>query len=505
MQDNKNPLTHWLSQLVHLEEIKSESEGDKSSGHQQTGSAKEPEHASLWSLRHYYKKYLRAGGAAIFIIVTGWLLSSIYLTKIDLGQSTLAASMSDTELKAQIQKQAAGYRLTIEKPDHKQVKYQLSDLGLKVNKDKTIRQIRTDQHRLGQRLQWWRPIKSQLVFDKNRAELDSFIIREVNVTVQPPQDAVLTIQNGEINIADAVAGKQYGLIRPRSELTEAAGKMQTSPVKLRTLTVIPALTAKVLEPYKATLEKAINQPISFQLGERLIRPSPDDIAAWLEISPDEKSKKVDINVNSGKVLAYINTAAARDIHPPKAQIEVRQSDGGPNRILVPGLNGVDVTNKEVTASTVAKRLLNGEGLDLPLTISNKNFNTITTDSYEKWIEVDLTNKRMYAYERDNLIKTELVSAGAPATPTVTGQFAIYAKYTQQDMRGSNVDGSRYFQPNVKWINYFYRDYAIHGNYWRPVSYFGNINSSHGCVSLVESEAQWMYDWAPIGTPVIVHT
>ena len=59
-------------------------------------------------------------------------------------------------------------------------------------------------------------------------------------------------------------------------------------------------------------------------------------------------------------------------------------------------------------------------------------------------------------------------------------------------------------PDVKWINYFYRDYAIHGNYWRPLSYFGNINSSHGCVGLEDTEAEWIYSWAPIGTPVIVH-
>ena len=57
------------------------------------------------------------------------------------------------------------------------------------------------------------------------------------------------------------------------------------------------------------------------------------------------------------------------------------------------------------------------------------------------------------------------------------------------------------------IAYHWRtvDYVIHGNYWRPLSYFGNINSSHGCVSTVPSEAEWMYDWTPIGTPVIVYT
>jgi len=72
------------------------------------------------------------------------------------------------------------------------------------------------------------------------------------------------------------------------------------------------------------------------------------------------------------------------------------------------------------------------------------------------------------------------------------------------MSGPNTDGSRYVQPNVPWVNYFYRDYAIHGNYWRPTSYFGNVNSSHGCVGLLTNDAAWLYAWAPIGTAVVVH-
>ncbi len=111
---------------------------------------------------------------------------------------------------------------------------------------------------------------------------------------------------------------------------------------------------------------------------------------------------------------------------------------------------------------------------------------------------------MYAYEKTNLMRTFLVSAGEPGTPTVLGQYAIKTKVAKQDMRGQNTDGSRYSQTNVQWVNYFHQDYAIHGNHWRPTSYFGNINSSHGCVGIVNSDAEWIYNWAPVGTPVIVY-
>jgi lipoprotein-anchoring transpeptidase ErfK/SrfK len=77
--------------------------------------------------------------------------------------------------------------------------------------------------------------------------------------------------------------------------------------------------------------------------------------------------------------------------------------------------------------------------------------------------------------------------------------------TKKTMTGPNADGTRYVQPNVPWVNFFYKDYAIHGNYWRPNSYFGNINSSHGCVGVTPGEGAWVYNWAPVGTTVVVHT
>jgi lipoprotein-anchoring transpeptidase ErfK/SrfK len=98
-----------------------------------------------------------------------------------------------------------------------------------------------------------------------------------------------------------------------------------------------------------------------------------------------------------------------------------------------------------------------------------------------------------------------VSAGAPETPTPQGHFKIFEKLQVQDMRGYNANGTKYFQPHVRWVGYFSGSNAIHGNYWRPLSWFGNRNSSHGCVSVPDDQAKWVYNWAPVGTPVVVHS
>ncbi|MFO7323148.1 MAG: LysM peptidoglycan-binding domain-containing protein [Chloroflexota bacterium] len=111
------------------------------------------------------------------------------------------------------------------------------------------------------------------------------------------------------------------------------------------------------------------------------------------------------------------------------------------------------------------------------------------------IIVDLSDSRIYAYENGQLVRNVLVSTGLPATPTVTGDFAIQRKYVSQLMTGPG-----YYLPDVPYVLYFYQGYAIHGTYWH--NNFG-VPMSHGCVNLPTPEAEWFFHFADIGTPVRV--
>ena len=115
---------------------------------------------------------------------------------------------------------------------------------------------------------------------------------------------------------------------------------------------------------------------------------------------------------------------------------------------------------------------------------------------ERWIDVDLTNQRLYAYQGTELVNNFLVSTGVWNTPTVTGQFQIYAKYLAADMIGPG-----YYLPNVPYVMYFFKDYGLHGTYWH--NNFGTP-MSHGCVNLRTEDAAWLFDWAGVGTTVFVH-
>jgi lipoprotein-anchoring transpeptidase ErfK/SrfK len=437
------------------------------------------------------------------LAVCGWLAAGVFLTRVSIGSATIPSRDSDAALAETIDRQADAYKLKIVYPDGKLKSFSLTDIGMGVDMAATIKELRKKEQDFSRRLVWWRPTKAMLVVNSNDFERNNFVAKHATVTIQPATSAKLSIKDGEVVITESTTGKHYGIYDPRTTLYNAVATLRSEPLKLDTLSTRPAVTSRQLAPYSAKLKSILHQSVTFTIEERAFQPSDDDIAKWIEIGAPEGSAKIDITVNSGLVEDYINKISGPYVRQSRDQIEFSRDDGT-TAVLVTGLKGVDVVDKKAIATKVAKNLLQNKAVDEILRLDTAGFETVRANAYDKWIEVDLTDKQMYLYEQSAVVKTYPISAGAPATPTVKGKYAIYAKIEQQDMRGLNVDGTSYFQPNVAWVNYFYKDYAIHGNYWRPLSWFGNINSSHGCVSLPNTQAQWVYNWAPKGTPVIVH-
>jgi len=117
-----------------------------------------------------------------------------------------------------------------------------------------------------------------------------------------------------------------------------------------------------------------------------------------------------------------------------------------------------------------------------------------TDKF--WIEVDLSEQMLIAWQGDNSLASFSVSTGTSSYPTVTGSYKVYAKYDKYTMVGPG-----YNLPDVPYSLFFHKGYSIHGTYWH--NNFGTP-MSHGCVNMTISDAAWIYDNASIGTVVFVH-
>lgn len=110
---------------------------------------------------------------------------------------------------------------------------------------------------------------------------------------------------------------------------------------------------------------------------------------------------------------------------------------------------------------------------------------------DKWIEVNLFEQTLSAYEGDILVYATLVASGLPRWPTNPGLFRIYEKVRMDKMSGDEGQPDYYYLQDIPWIMYFDNDQALHTAYWHDG--FGAPHS-HGCVNLAPEDALWLYNW-----------
>jgi lipoprotein-anchoring transpeptidase ErfK/SrfK len=170
---------------------------------------------------------------------------------------------------------------------------------------------------------------------------------------------------------------------------------------------------------------------------------------------------------------------------------------------------------------------------------------------EKWIQVDLSEQVLVLWNGQEAEFATLVSTGKPAlgdpettNATPRGSFRIYAKHISATMDSDEGASERHKQlkpgdpgyvatkgdgaygktvrrghglfklRDVPHIQYFEKNYAIHGAYWHDV--FG-IPRSHGCINLAPADSLRVFLWtdSPVpdgwhgvntekGTTVIIH-
>lgn len=132
------------------------------------------------------------------------------------------------------------------------------------------------------------------------------------------------------------------------------------------------------------------------------------------------------------------------------------------------------------------------------------WDNVYSTSTNKKIVVDRSEQSLKAYAGEELFMSIDISTGLELTPTPRGTFQVFKKTPSRYMQGplpGLVDQQVYDLPGVPWNLYFTEGGAvIHGAYWH--NSFGQ-RYSHGCVNVDTNEAKKLYDWADLGTAIVV--
>jgi LysM repeat protein len=122
----------------------------------------------------------------------------------------------------------------------------------------------------------------------------------------------------------------------------------------------------------------------------------------------------------------------------------------------------------------------------------------------KRILINLTKQRLYAYAGDQLVYSFVISSGAPPYLTRTGQFRVQSKIPK-----AYGSAWRIWMPH--WLGIYWAGSVENGIHALPIlsngqtlwaGYLGRP-VSYGCVVLGTDDAQRLYKWAEIGTPVSI--
>lgn len=445
------------------------------------------------------KRWLVIGGVTTVLLITVvslWLSFTKPNTKLNDVNVSLKTKKN---LELIIDEQAEhNYQIAI---DDQNININASELGLHVDKDKTVKQLLKGpgNHHLQLNI-------DEKQFDKKMEELEE----EYNISETEPS-ITFDEESQAFNINKGSNGKTIDRDTFETMLLENYANNSKAVIDMPFTTVTPSITET---ESNLVLEKAnsmINSTISLK-GLSNLKIDKNLLKEWVEVNDD-----LEIVTNDLLVKDWINQVQEGLSNPLQDGIRRVSSNGDVIRVELDGSDGyavkvdelfkeliISINNAEETEIEIPYEVTKAKWTDRVVVEGAENF-VYPALPGEKWININLSNHEVTAYEGLTPVLSSPMISAATEYPNAVGEFSVYSKLPLQTMRGNNADGTRYETENVPWILYYHGGYALHGAYWRTsFGYNAGSNGSHGCINLPVNTAKALYDWADEGTKVVSH-
>lgn len=115
---------------------------------------------------------------------------------------------------------------------------------------------------------------------------------------------------------------------------------------------------------------------------------------------------------------------------------------------------------------------------------------------ERWLDVDLDEQVLLAYQGDQPVYATLVSGGRGRS-TPTGLHRIREKRAVARLKSPEIALGRWDVPDVPFAMTFRKHYAVHGAYWHDG--FGKPRSQ-GCINVAPTDGRFLFEWTQPAVP-----
>lgn len=296
-------------------------------------------------------------------------------------------------------------------------------------------------------------------------------------------------------------------------VADAARDLASATATVRFDRTDPAVSTEAAQEVADRANALVRRTVAVSDGEEEHAASAKVKASWVTI-PTAAGVPGTPTVDAAKVTAWVTKQAEAARVEARTGLRYLDAAGDVRLVRTQARDGRTVKNAaDVVRAVVAGKDVSGRfqyttqqaTWDEKRIAAGAELLAYPAADGEKWIDVDLGAHTITAYVGAKKVygPVKMVN-GSDEKPTAVGTFAVYLKYTQQTMRGSNADGTRYETPDVPWVSYWHRGFAFHGAPWRSSFGYAGDRGSHGCINLPVPVAKWVYDFATVGTVVTSH-
>lgn len=451
----------------------------------------------------------------------GKIYSGVYTFGVNVGGKTKeeAGKLIDNKI--------SSYKLVIE-GENQRIEADYDDLGIKYDKEKIIDeayQYGRDQsvftnffnrakrflsrYELG--LGTWKysfeKHNVNLAYSIDEEKLNKYLTDiegKINVA---PKDSEVKTQGSSMQIIPAVFGRKLRTAELRDAILAASTKFENQPIKMAADVASPTILDDQTRVLAETADKVTSKKVSLTYQNKTYVPTKEVVVSWVTFTrPDDKSPWQMV-IDPSKMTPYFKTIG-KEINVYSTAKKIRIENGTKEIVTQEGANGL-IIDEGTLGSQISKKLESEPMVTLTIPMKVDNFKTlkdyVVVANWDKYIDVNISSQRMEAYLKGGeRVGSWAVTTGKNGWNTPTGTHLISRKAYNVCM-----PNPPYSQPlcGIHYVSYFTSaGHAIHQAWWR--SSFGGMdyvwNGSHGCVNATLSVAQFIYDWAPIGTPVIIH-
>lgn len=446
---------------------------------------------------------------AAYIGISVFFISHFYPNTVINGKDFSYKTAEDVE--RYIQEQIEDYTLTILQKDNQTDVITAEEISLEHKGNNEADKIIEEQNMFAWPLAFsskkMGKVNIEVSYDKQKLSESLNKIKSLNVEKIEPVSAYPKFDGTKYVIEPEVTGTEVNMETLEKSAAESITNFSSElDMQVKKCYVFPKYTSESKEVKDACDEanKFLQANITYQMKENVVVNSAV-ISQWITVD----TTNLTVTFNEEKVKewlrefgkTYDTVGKTRTITTPTGK--VAEVSGGTYGWEIDEAAEFEALVNSIKSGEVVAR----EPIYVQRATSYEAQDWGTT-----YVEVDLSAQHMWAISNGTVVLETPVVTGVP-TPkmeTPAGVYSILEKLLNTTLVGEIVPGTgepEYRTPVDYWMRVTWSGIGFHDATWQP-AFGGNLYQvgagSHGCINMPLDQAAALYNWVPVGTPVIIH-